>query len=191
VTYQSQNSQNEDNEDNIMPCGIDEKKADRKHLDNLGKEMLDAYLEDNNNDNSPDDSEDEDSNINNNASKNKKSNEHNKENQKKDSIQLTDQDREDDNADEIVKEEKNSNNSSFNGDMKQFHLYLIDRLTETKLNKVKNLIKLYNDSEGTDEQDKEFKSKLESLLNDKERATYLPMIHALINMEDFILNKNK
>lgn len=67
-----------------MPCGIDEKKADRKHLDNLGKEMLDAYLVDNNNDPSPDDSEDEDSNINiNNASKNKKSNEHNKENQKK------------------------------------------------------------------------------------------------------------
>lgn len=124
-------------------AGLMKKKADRKHLDNLGKEMLDAYLVDNNNDPSPDDSEDEDSNINiNNASKNKKSDEHNKENQKKDSIQSTDQDREDDNADEVVKEEKNSNNSSFNGDMKQFHLYLIDRLTENKLNKVKNLIKL-------------------------------------------------
>lgn len=55
--------------------------------------------------------------------------------------------------------------------MKQFHLQLIDRLTESKLNKVKNLIKLYNDSEGTDEQEKEFKNKLEGMLNDKERAT--------------------
>lgn len=125
-------------------------------------------------------------------SKNKKDsqNKENKDQSYKQSNKLTESDREDDNNDE-VKDDRNQNNSSFNGDMKQFHLYLIDRLTEAKLNKVKNLIKLYNDSEGTDEQEKEFKNKLEGLLNDKERATYLPMIHALINMEDFIINKNK
>lgn len=76
-------------------------------------------------------------------SKNKKDsqNKENKDQLNKQSNNKTESDREDDNNEE-VKDDRNLNNSSFNGDMKQFHLYLIDRLTEAKLNKVKNLIKL-------------------------------------------------
>jgi len=41
ITYQSQQDDTSD-EFNIQFGGIDENKADKKHLDNLGKEMLNA-----------------------------------------------------------------------------------------------------------------------------------------------------
>jgi len=32
---------------------------------------------------------------------------------------------------------------------------------------------------------------MEKLLDEKQRATYLPMIHALINLEELVKNKKK
>lgn len=143
-------------EDSDMPCGIDEVNADKKNLDRLGQEMLDAYLEEAPVDQSSDD-EDDDS----------KSNKENF---------STQQDREEFDTQASEKDDKKrdsttQNSSSFSGDMKQFHEYLVDRLGNEKLDTVKNLIKKFGDMSNSEENDAEFKNQLESLLNDKERLT--------------------
>lgn len=66
--------------------------------------------------------------------------------------------------------EKNEKDSSFNGDIKQFYEYLTDRVGAKKLAKVRELIKKYANS--TSSKDEEvFKNELESLLDEKQRAT--------------------
>jgi len=129
-----------------MPMGIDESNADRKHLDKLGKEMLDAYLDDAPNDTSDSDDE-EDTKDNKPTTAHQPKSEH----LDRDDDRQELQDKEDKNQ---VKPNTGNLNSSFNGDMKQFHQYLIDRLGESRLNRVKHLIQLFNDS-SNDEQEQD------------------------------------
>lgn len=56
------------------------------------------------------------------------------------------------------------------------------------MKKVRELIKKYNNS---DDDEDAFKLEMEGLLDEKQRTTYLPMIHALINLEELVRNKRK
>lgn len=79
----------------------------------------------------------------------------------------------------------NGDNNNFNGDIQQFNTFLEERLGTETLAKIKELIKKQNANEDPNEEQK-FKEEIESLMDEQCRMSYMPLVHALINMEEMI-----
>mmetsp|Transcript_98323 Transcript_98323/g.212016 ORF Transcript_98323/g.212016 Transcript_98323/m.212016 type:complete len:207 (+) Transcript_98323:531-1151(+) len=75
-----------------------------------------------------------------------------------------------------------SNTNNFTGDIKQFYMFLEERLGTKNLQLIREIIKRYND----DEDEPRFKREVENILDGPSRLSYMPLVHALVNMEEMI-----
>jgi len=81
----------------------------------------------------------------------------------------------------------NTEQNSFTGDIQQFYTFLEERLGSKKLKQIRDIISRYNDDDSGDPtQESNFKKEIEEVMDEQSRMSYMPLVHALINMEEMV-----